>query len=122
MRVIPVKNGLGTGRLGKNKIRLNVTSGLRKIFLSYSIMGYIIEQQNQREELLVQMLREFNEGRSKSYYCIAATVLEIEELRWALTKARNNSSELQIKEKSKLLHSIINEIAGEKNYLLKLRK
>ena len=37
------------------------------------------KQQMIREQLLNEMLAEFNEGRSKSYYCIAATVLEIDE-------------------------------------------
>jgi hypothetical protein len=30
-----------------------------------------------------------NESRSKSYYCIAATVLELEELKEALTHKKN---------------------------------
>lgn len=75
-----------------------------------------------REQLLREMLQEFNEGRSKSYYCIAATVLEIDELNESLTKARNASKGLEIKEKSKLLHSILDEIAIQKKYCLKLRK
>ena len=37
--------------------------------------------QMKREALLRDMLRDFNEGRSKSYYCIAATVMETGELR-----------------------------------------
>ena len=68
------------------------------------------------------MLRDFNEGRSKSYYCIAATVLEIEELREALTRAKKESDGLDIKGKSKVLHSILDDIAGKKSYCLKLRK
>jgi len=75
-----------------------------------------------REQLLREMLQEFNEGRSKSYFCIAATVLEIDELKESLVKARNNSKELEIKEKSILLHSILDEIAMQKKYYLKLRK
>ncbi|HIH45193.1 MAG TPA: DUF3795 domain-containing protein [Candidatus Methanoperedenaceae archaeon] len=75
-----------------------------------------------REHLLKEMLGEFNEGRSKSYYCIAATVLEIEELEDALTKARKGSGGLDIKAKSRVLHSVLDEIAERKNYLLKLRK
>lgn len=75
-----------------------------------------------RENLLKEMLREFNEGRSKSYYCIAATVLDIEELKDALTKARKDSNGLEIKGKSKVLHSVLDEIAKRKNYWLKLRK
>ncbi len=80
------------------------------------------KSQMAREELLKEMLQEFNEGRSKSYYCIAATVLEISELKDSLRKARQGSKGKEIKEKSKLLHSIIDEIAGHKSYYLKLRK
>lgn len=78
--------------------------------------------QKAREQLLKGMLQEFNEGRSKSYYCIASTVLEIEELKEALDKAKNESNGLNIKDKSKLLHSLLDEIATQKNYYLKIRK
>ena len=78
--------------------------------------------QKMREKVLKEMLQEFNEGRSKSYYCVAATVLEIEELEEALTKAKKDSTGLEIKGKSKVLHSILDEIAERKNYYLRLRK
>ena len=80
------------------------------------------ETQKKRECLLEEMLREFNDGRSKSYYCIAVTVLEVGELEEALTQAHKNSDGLEIKEKSKVLHSILDEIAEQRNYFLKLRK
>ncbi len=48
------------------------------------------KQQKVRERLLKEMLQEYNEGRSKSYYCIASTVLEIEELKGALVKAKKS--------------------------------
>jgi len=79
-------------------------------------------QQKIREKLLKEMLQEFNEGRSKKYYCIAATVLEIEELTAALREARKRSKGLEIKEKSRILHSILDAAAARKNYFLKLRK
>jgi hypothetical protein len=75
-----------------------------------------------REELLQEMLKNFNEGRSKSYFCIAATVLEIEELEKAVNEATAQSKESGIREKSKILHSLLSEIAVRKNLLLKLRK
>lgn len=83
--------------------------------------------QKVRESLLKEMLQNFNEGRSKSYYCIAVTIFEIEELKQALTKARTDSAGLGtvgqgIKEKSKVLHSILDETAKRKNYCLRLRK
>ena len=80
------------------------------------------EVQKVREQLLKEILMDFNEGRSKSYYCIAATVLEVDELREALVNARNASQGLEIKEKSRVLHSILDEVAEKKNYTLKLRK
>ncbi len=78
--------------------------------------------QKKREHLLKEMLREFNEGRSKSYYCIAATVMETGELEAALSEARKHSEGLEIKERSRVLHSLLDEIARERNYHLKLRK
>jgi len=78
--------------------------------------------QKKREQLLKEILQEFNEGRSKSYYCIASTIIDIEELKNALNTAKQNSKGLNIKEKSKLLHSILDEIAEQKKYYLKLRK
>ena len=78
--------------------------------------------QKMREFLVKKMLREFNEGRSKSYYCIAATVMETGELEEALTKATKNSDGKEIKERSRVLHSILDEIARQRNYFLKLRK
>ncbi len=78
--------------------------------------------QKLREMLLNEMLREFNEGRSKNYYCIAATVLEIEELEQALTSARKDSAGLDIKGKSRILRSKLDGIAEQRKYYLKLRK
>ena len=78
--------------------------------------------QNIRRKLLEEMLEDFNEGRSKSYYCVAVTVMEIEELEKALSEVREKANGLNVKAKSKILHSALDEIAVKKNYHLKLRK
>jgi len=78
--------------------------------------------QKVREKLLWEMLNKFNEGRSKSYYCLVATVLEVNEIEKALKETKNKSKGLDIKEKAKLLHSIFDEIGQKKHYYLKLRK
>ncbi len=78
--------------------------------------------QKQKEELLKQMLQEFNEGRSKNYYCIAATVLETDELKKALDEARDDAGEMGVKGRSKKLHSILDKIAAQRGYHLRLRK
>jgi len=78
--------------------------------------------QKAREKLLVEMLNGYNEGRSKNYYCVAATVMEPDELKDAIAEAEKKSDGLDIKEKSKILHTILDDIATKKNYCLKLRK
>ncbi len=78
--------------------------------------------QKMRENFLEEMLQEFDDGRSKSYYCIAATVLEVDELQEALTMAKDQSRGMPLKEKAKIMHSMLENISAQKGYLLKLRK
>ena len=92
------------------------------VFIKKNGVNEFEKIQKKREDLLKVMLQEFNEGRSKSYYCIAATVLEIEELGEALIIAKKDSTRFEIKAKSKVLHSILDKIAKRKNYYLKLRR
>ena len=80
------------------------------------------ESQLIREKFLNDMLSNFNEGRSKSYYCISATVFSIPDLNTALAQASKASSGLTIKERSKVLQTIMNKIAEDKQYYLSLRK
>ena len=75
-----------------------------------------------RKKLLEEMLEDFNEGRSKSYYCIAATVMEIEELEKELSEAKEKANGLTLKAKSKILHLLLDDCVKKKNYHLKLRK
>lgn len=79
-------------------------------------------EQKVKEKLLDEMLDEFNEGRSKTYYSIAATVLEIDELKTALARAAQATDGLNIQEKSRALHAQLDEVAAKKHYVLKLRK
>ncbi|MGI5840357.1 MAG: DUF3795 domain-containing protein [bacterium] len=79
-------------------------------------------RQNRREAILKEMLKNYNEGRSKSYYCVAATVMEVNELQEALAKAEKNSQCLDLKGKAKFLHSRLDEIAARQGYCLRLRK
>jgi hypothetical protein len=91
-------------------------------FIQKNGMKEFEKQQKIKEKLLRAILTEFNEGRSKTLYCIAATILEIGELESVLEKAREKSNGLDIKAKSEVMHCFLNEIAENKNYLIKLRK
>jgi hypothetical protein len=79
-------------------------------------------QQRIRESLLIRFLNEYNEGRSKSYYCIATTVMDIDELMSSLEEAAAMSKLLNIKDKSRMMHTILDSIALKKGYYLGLRK
>ncbi|MFA5859681.1 MAG: DUF3795 domain-containing protein [Elusimicrobiota bacterium] len=92
------------------------------VFIQKNGINEFEKIQKIREQLLIELLTEFNEGRSKSYYCIAATVIGIAELKEALIKTRKESVGFKIEDKSKVIHSVLNEIAKRKNYCLKLRK
>jgi len=91
-------------------------------FIRKNGVGEFERLQKIREKLLKEMLRGFNEGRSKNYYCIAATVLEIEELKKALSEAKERSTGLEMTEKAKVLHSMLDAVAERKNCCLKLRR
>jgi hypothetical protein len=80
------------------------------------------KDQELRGLLLKEMLQKFNEGRSKSYYCIASTVLTTHELKDALKKAEAQSRNMPTKEKAQAMHTILDSISKDKGYLLKLRK
>lgn len=86
-----------------------------------------IEQQNSRMSLLKTMLRYYDDGNCKSFFCLAVTLLSLESLKEALVKAEQKTreesiSEQDIKRKAKILKSILNQFASEENEELKLRK
>jgi hypothetical protein len=81
-----------------------------------------IGEQSEREGLLVEMLDGFNEGRSKTFYCIAATVLDPSALRSAIDSARESAGGRDVRERSKVLRAALDAIAAERSLRLALRK
>ncbi len=86
-----------------------------------------VEQQKKRMAILDEFLNQYNEGRSKSYYCIAAALLSILSLEESLAKAKQkikddkiNSND--IKAKSVVLKSYLDNAAKKEGVVLKLRK
>ena len=67
------------------------------------------------------MLKYFDDGRSKSFYCIAATLLSIKSLEKALEQAKKAKTE-DIKIRAKRLREILDKFALEEKVELKLRK
>jgi hypothetical protein len=91
---------------------------------TYGLKNFI-EQQKKRITLLENMLNNYDDGRSKSYYCIATTLLPISDLDNSIQKMEKkfqNSIFFRKKEKSKILKKFLNESTTKNNIELKLRK
>jgi hypothetical protein len=92
----------------------------------YGINAFV-EQQNQRMSFLHTMLEGYDDGKCKSFFCLAATLLSLPSLNESLVKAEQEIKEKVIgqndtKSKAKILKEILNTFASEENEELKLRK
>ncbi len=97
------------------------------IFMRKHGIEEFIEQQGKRIKLLERMLKKFDDGRSKSFYCIAATLLPITDLKASLneTEQKIEADKIRlddVKSKSKILKEFLNNFAAKKGIELKLRK
>jgi len=86
-----------------------------------------IQQQKTRMGILKIMLNNFNDGRSKSFYCIATTLLPIHVLHEALIKCKERIiskkvMDENIKTQAKILKDLLNQYAKIERIQLKLRK
>ncbi len=86
-----------------------------------------LEQQKKRIELLYKMLQGFNDGRSKGFFYISATLLPLADLETALLNAEKqveagNIAAEDMKSKALILRGFLNDIANKENIELKLRK
>jgi hypothetical protein len=86
-----------------------------------------IKHQAIRMKILDFLLNSFNEGRSKSFFCIATTLLPVDNLQVIISKSKKriegeNLSPEDIKSKSKIIKKMLNQSARNNNIELKLRK
>jgi hypothetical protein len=84
-----------------------------------------LEHQKKRIKILELLLDEYNEGRSKSFYCIATSLLSIQDLEAALKSGEQKIKDLKsndLKGKAKIMKDILKEVAVREGIELKLRK
>ncbi len=108
-------------------------------FISHQRIGYnhnfireygldlFLKQQKKRIELLEEFLERFDEGRSKSFFCLAAALLSLESLEKALEKIEKEIEKGSIgvddsRAGGKILKNLLNNYAREEKEELKLRK
>jgi len=100
---------------------------LNMIFIRKYGIKKFIEQQSLRIRLLETMLKDYNDARSKSFYCIATTLLPIKDLKISLDESEQKIRVHKIKTddlktKSKILKEYLNNFATKEGIELKLRK
>ena len=86
-----------------------------------------LQEQGQRRALLENLLANYNEGRSCSFYCIAAALMPAGLIKEAVNKAKklmanNKVADSDIKTKAKILRAAIENLASRSKVDLKLRK
>ena len=86
-----------------------------------------IERQRKRIRLLEKMLEGFDDGRSRSFYCIAATLIPIDDLEASLAEAErgvkaDGVAAEDVRTKAGVLRELLQGCAGRRGVELKLRK
>ncbi len=78
----------------------------------------------EKAEILQHLLADYNDGRRKSFFCIAANLLELQELKDVMKQISNKASSdsLSIKEKAAIAAGLFQSTAKQRSIVLKLNK
>lgn len=73
-------------------------------------------------QILSYLLLHYNDGRKKTFYCVAVNLLELSELHEAITELQSNEDLLLLPEKERSAYAagVIQKIANRRNVSLKL--
>jgi hypothetical protein len=87
-------------------------------FIKDNGVAEFIGQQKERIEMLGTMLKNFDDGRSRSFFCKAAVLQDLPNLRSSFDKATlkikmENIRQDDLKNKAKILKAILNEFGAE---------
>lgn len=88
--------------------------------IKFNGIDQFILQQRIRITVLETFLKGFDDGRSKSFYCLACALLPIEELNECRKFIDQIDESINVKEKSKMLRTYIQKIADALKIELKL--
>lgn len=96
-------------------------------FIKQHGLEKFLKQQNERIRLLRIMYDKFDDGRSKSYFCFAATLLPISGLNESIENAeqkinKDNIIMTDLKARARILKEYLESLAAEQGVVLKLRK
>ena len=96
-------------------------------FIREQGLDKFLRQQAERIKLLERMLKDFDDGRSKSFYCIATTLLPVAELETLIDEAEQKIKVGKVKAsdmktKAKILRGSLNGFAAKGGIELKLMR
>ena len=88
------------------------------IFIKEHGIEKFMEQQKKRIKLLETMIENFDDGRSRSFFCKVTALFDLTSLRRSLDKAiqkikTEKIKQNDVKNKAKILKTILNEVAQE---------
>lgn len=104
-----------------------ITHKRRKLDLeraqSIGMEQYNLEQQ-EKVKILSYLLSNYNDGRRKTFYCVAVNLLELSELQEAIVElqSHNELTSVPIKERSSYAVDVVQRIADRRNVKLRLIK
>jgi len=86
------------------------------------IEDYVAEL-NEKVRLLEQLLGSYDDGRRKSFFCLAVSLLELQDVQSVVAQIESQTkSSDTIKDKAKIAAHLFKEMADKRNISLKLRK
>ena len=92
-------------------------------FIRENGLEAFVSGEREKIKLLRYLIENYNEGRSKSYYCLSCQLLPLDDVREVVAEAEKSGIEnLGPKEKAKILKTAISSLADRLNIDLKLRK
>lgn len=82
------------------------------------------EEQLEKIRMLEWLLQNCNDGRKKTFFCLAVNLLETEDVRTVIEQTTSDETfgELSLKEKAACMTDRFRKVADEQGILLKLRK
>jgi hypothetical protein len=97
----------------------------KKVFINLDFIKdkgieQFIKIQKIRIDILNDLSTNYDDGRTKNFYCISCALLPVDQLQEIYGFAHNLNNELELKEKCKLIKNFLIEIADSINIDLKL--
>lgn len=73
-------------------------------------------------KILKYLLENYNDGRRKSFFCLAVNILELQDIKFVLEQIETEADGLTLKERALLAAGLFQVMAEKRNIVLKLNK